>query len=221
LYSTKTKFLAELVGTFGLVIAAAGSIVYAGRPDSFLGMEFIAFVHFVGIGAMVYVFAKTSMAHFNPAVTVCLWISGFTAKKDVPVYLVAQLIGAVLGSLFVKYVIGDYADLGRNYPNYEYSIPVIFGVEVFVTVLLMIVVLVVVSKKGYEISGLVIGGIIALDIFFLASVSGASMNPIRSFAPALVSGFFDDLWLYFTAPLVGSVIVGFVYRKLKSKPTKG
>ncbi len=217
MYSTKSKFLAELVGTFGLVIAATGSIVYAGRPDSFLGMEFIAFVHFVGIGAMVYVFAKTSMAHFNPAVTVCLWISGFTAKKDVPVYLVAQLIGAVLGSLFVKYVIGDYADLGRNYPNYEYSIPVIFGVEVFVTVLLMIVVLVIVSKHGYELSGFAIGGIIALDIFFLASVSGASMNPIRSFAPALVTGFFDDLWLYFAAPLVGSVIVGFVYRKLKSR----
>jgi len=217
LYSTKSKFLAELVGTFGLVIAATGSIVYAGRPDSFLGMEFIAFVHFVGIGAMVYVFAKTSMAHFNPAVTICLLISGFTAKKDVPVYLVAQLIGAVLGSLFVKYVIGDYADLGRNYPNYEYSIPVIFGVEVFVTVLLMIVVLVIVSKHGYELSGFAIGGIIALDIFFLASVSGASMNPIRSFAPALVTGFMDDLWLYFTAPLVGSVIVGFVYRKLKSR----
>ena len=215
MYSTKSKFLAELVGTFGLVLAATGSIVYAGRPDSFLGMEFIAFVHFVGIGAMVYVFAKTSMAHFNPAVTVCLWISGFTTKKDVPVYLVAQLIGAVLGSLFVKYVIGDYADLGRNYPNYEYSIPVIFGVEIFVTVLLMIVVLVIVSKHGYELSGFAIGGIIALDIFFLASVSGASMNPIRSFAPALVSGFMDDLWLYFTAPFVGAVIVGFVYRKLK------
>ncbi|GFN40537.1 MAG: major intrinsic protein [Marine Group I thaumarchaeote] len=217
MYSTKSKFLAELVGTFGLVIAATGSIVYDERLDGSLGMVFIVVVHFVGIGLLVYAFTKVSMAHFNPAVTVCLWISGFTAKKDVPVYLVAQLIGAVLGSLFVKYVIGDFADLGRNYPNYEYSIPVIFGVEVFVTVLLMIVILVVVSRNGYKISGIAVGGIIALDIFFLASVSGASMNPIRSFAPALVTGFFDDLWLYFAAPFVGSVIVGFVYRKLKSR----
>jgi len=216
LYSIKSKFIAELVGTFGLVLAATGSIVYDGRMDGTLGPVFIAVVHLIGIAIVVYVFAKVSMSHFNPAVTLCLLISKFTLKKDVPAYLIAQLIGAILGSLFVKYVIGDFANLGRNFPNTDFSFPVIFGVEIIATVFLMVVVLIIVSKKSFKLSGIVIGGIIALDIFFLGPISGASMNPIRSFAPALVSGVLDDLWLYWTAPFVGALIVGLVYlKKLK------
>jgi len=215
-YSIKSKFIAELFGTFGLVLAATGSIVYDGRMDGTLGPVFIAVVHLIGIAIVVYVFAKVSMSHFNPAVTLCLLISKFTPKKDVPAYLIAQLIGAVLGSLFVKYVIGDFANLGRNFPSPDFSFPVIFGVEIIATVFLMVVVLIVVSKKSLKLSGVLIGGIIALDIFFLGPISGASMNPIRSFAPALVSGILDDLWLYWIAPFVGALIVGFVYlKKLK------
>jgi len=215
-YSIKSKFIAELVGTFGLVLAATGSIVYDGRMDGTLGPVFIAIVHLIGIAIVVYVFAKVSMSHFNPAVTLCLLISKFTPKKDVPAYLIAQLIGAVLGSLFVKYIIGDFANLGRNFPSPDFSFPVIYGVEIIATVFLMVVVLIVLSKKSFKLSGIVIGGIIALDIFFLGPISGASMNPIRSFAPALVSGVLDDLWLYWTAPFVGALIVGLVYlKKLK------
>lgn len=214
MYSIKSKFIAELIGTFGLVVAATGSIVYDGRIDGSLGPVFIAVAHFIGIAIVVYAFAKVSMAHFNPAVTICLLISRITPKKEVPFYLVSQLIGAILGSLFVKYVIGDFAKLGRNFPNNEFSFPVIFGVEVIATVFLLIVVILVVSKKSLKLSGVAIGGIIALDIFFLGPISGASMNPIRSFAPAILSGVLDDLWLYFTAPVVGSLLVAFVYRKL-------
>jgi len=214
MYSIKSKFFAELVGTFGLVVAATGSFVYDGRMDGSLGPVFIAIAHFVGIGIVVYAFAKVSMAHFNPVITICLLISRFTPKKEVPFYLIAQLIGAILGSLFVKYVIGDFAKLGRNFPNNDYSFPVIFGVEIIATVFLLMVVLVIVGKKSLRISGVAVGGIIALDVFFLGPISGASMNPIRSFAPAILSGVLDDLWLYWTAPFVGSLIVAFVYRKL-------
>ena len=207
-------FIAELIGTFGLVVSATGSIVYDGRQGETLGPIFIAVIHFVGIAIVIYAFGKYSMAHFNPAVTVGFLLAGYVKPKALPIYFGAQIIGAVLGSLFVKYVFGDYSQLGLNYPNYEFSLSVIFGVEIIATVFVMgIILLVVHFKKLNKIPGAAISGIIALDVFYLGPISGASMNPIRSFAPALITGIFDDLWIYWTAPFVAVMIVGLIYRK--------
>jgi glycerol uptake facilitator-like aquaporin len=139
-------------------------------------------------------------------------------KNLLPVYFAAEIIGAFLGSVFVKYVMGAEANLGANAPDYHFPLPLIFGVEVLTTALLMAVILVVVHTKGLRgFSGIAIGGIIGLDIFFLSFISGASMNPARSLAPALVSGYLNDLWLYWTATFVGSGVVGFIYRKKFTK----
>ena len=129
-------------------------------------------------------------------------------------YVVAEVTGALLASLFVKYAIGNEASLGVNSPNYAYPLPLIFGVEVLASALLMAVILIVVFTKGLRgFSGLVIGGIVGLDIFFLAFISGASMNPARSLAPALVSGVIGNLWLYWTATFIGTSIVATMFRK--------
>ena len=97
-------------------------------------------------------------------------------------YIFAEITGALLASLFVKYAIGNEAFLGANSPNYAYPLPLKFGVEVLASALLMAVILIVVFTRGLRgFSGLVIGGIVGLDIFFFAFVSGASMNPARSF----------------------------------------
>jgi len=212
-------FIAELVGTFGLVIAATVSVVYDGRFGQILGPIGNAVVHFIGISIMIFVFGKYSMAHLNPAVTIGFFISGYIDAKKIPLYFVAQTIGAILGSLFVKQVVGNYANLGLNFPNYQYSIPLFYGIEILATVFLMGGILIVVSKKKLPMAiiSTVISAIIALDVFFLSPISGASMNPIRSVAPALVSGILDDLWLYLTAPFIGSIIVALIYRNKFSK----
>jgi aquaporin Z len=120
-------------------------------------------------------------------------------------YIPAEITEALLANLFVKYAIGDEAFLGANYPNYSYPLPSIFGVEMLASALLMAVILVVVYTKGLRVfGGIVFGTMVVLDIFFLAFVSWASMNPARSLAPALVSGVIGNLWLYWTATFVGT-----------------
>lgn len=129
-------------------------------------------------------------------------------------YFIAEITGALLASVFVKYVIGTQAYLGTNAPKYSYPIPLIFAVEVLSSALLMTVILVVVHKKGLSgLGGLAIGGMVGLNIFFLAFISGASMNPARSLAPALLSGVLGNLWLYWTATFIGTSSVAFAFKK--------
>ena len=217
--SNSVIFLAELAGTFGLVAAATGSIVYNGMMGNTLGIDFISAIHFIGLWAMIFLFGRYSMAHFNPAVTVAYFVAKYISTKQIPFYVTAQAIGAFLGSLFVKYVFGDFASLGTNTPNYEYPIVLFFGIEVLATVFLMGSILIAVNIKGLHtiFISAIIAGTVALDVFFFSSVSGASMNPIRSLAPAIFSGVMSDLWLYWSATFVGSTIVAFIYRNKFSK----
>ena len=216
--SNQKKFFAELIGTFVIVVLATGSVVLDATYVGTFGLWFVALAPAVAVALMVYAFGKVSMAHFNPAVTVGYLVTKHMPKNLLPVYFAAEIIGAFLGSIFVKFVIGTEANLGANAPDYHFPISLIFGVEILTTALLMAVILVVVHTKGLRgFSGIAIGGIIGLDIFFLSFISGASMNPARSLAPALFSGFVNDLWLYWTATFVGSGIVGFIYRKKFAK----
>lgn len=214
-YSNLHIFIVELVGTFILVIFATGSIVYDIKVfDNELGIAFAAVAPFVALLIGVYSFRKISLAHFNPAVTIGYYITGHISKIQIIYYFAAELIGAILGSLFVLTFIGDFADLGANAPNYFYSIFVIFSVEVLASAMLMGVIFYVVYTKGLRgFSGVAIGGIVGLDILFLATISGASMNPARALAPALLSDNFEHLWLYLSAPFVGTAIAAFIFRK--------
>lgn len=184
------------------------------KLGNMLGVPFIAFAPFVGVAVGVYLFGKISMAHFNPAVSIGYLITRHLKIQLLAYYLSAEIIGALLGSLFVKYVIGTEANLGANAPNYNFPLPVIFGVEVFASALLMAVILAVVYTKGLKgFSGIAIGAIVGLDIFFFSYISGASMNPARSLAPALLSGFVGDLWLYWSATFVGTSTVALLLRE--------
>ncbi len=139
------------------------------------------------------------MAHFNPAVTVGYIITGHIRLNQILYYFAAEIIGA---------------HLGINSFNYVYPISLVFGTEVLASALLMAVILAVVYTKGLRgFSGIAIGGIVVLDIVLFSSISGASMNPARSLAPALVSGMVNDLWLYWSATFAGTMIVAFALRK--------
>ena len=214
LSTNQKRFIAELIGTFIVVVLATGSVVINAKLNGILGLPFIAFAPFVGVAIGVYLFGKISMAHFNPAVSVGFLITKHITKKLLVLYLLAEIVGAFLASLFVSIVIGNEANLGANAPNYSYPLPLIFGIEVLASALLMAVILTVVYTKGLKgFGGIAIGGIVGLDILFLAFISGASMNPARSLAPALLSGVWTDLWLYWTATFVGTSMIALICRK--------
>jgi aquaporin Z len=146
-------------------------------------------------------------------VTVGYYITGHITKLQAVYYFAAEIIGAILGSIFVLQFIGDDANLGANAPNYDFSIFLIFPVEVLASTMLMGVIFYVVYTKGLKgFSGVAIGGIVGLDILFLAFISGASMNPFRALAPALLSGSVSDLWIYLSAPFIGTAIAAFLFR---------
>lgn len=206
--------MAELVGTFVVVLLATSSVVIDARLGGALGLPFIALAPFAGVAAMVYAFGKVSMAHFNPAVTIGFLVSGHIKKSQLPVYLGAEIPGALLASLVVLLFIGSDANLGANSPDYSFPLPLIFSIEILVTAFLMAVIFAVVYTKGLRgWSGIAIGGTVGLDIFFFSFISGASMNPARSLAPALLSGAVTNLWLYWTATFAGSTAVALMCRK--------
>ena len=214
LSTNQKRFIAEVIGTFIVVVLATGSVVIDAKLNGILGLPFIAFAPVVGVAIGVYLFGKISMAHFNPAVSVGFLITKHITGKLFALYLLAEIVGAFLASLFVSIVIGREANLGANAPNYSYPLPLIFGIEVLASALLMAVIFTVVYTKGLKgFGGIVIGGIVGLDILFLAVISGASMNPARSLAPAVLSGVWTNLWLYWTATFVGTSVIALIYKK--------
>ena len=216
--SNKIIFIAELIGTFGLVVGATGSIVYDGMLGGIYGIGFSAAGHFVALAIVVYAFGKYSMAHFNPAVTIAFFITKHVKGRQLPYYFAAQAIGAFMGSIFVLLVMGDYANLGTNYPSPTSTVEANVSYEILTSIFLMGVIYIVVHfKKLGKLTGVAIGGIIALDVLFFGLVSGASMNPIRSLAPAVISGVTGDLWLYLTTPFIGTIIVAAIYKVLSGR----
>jgi aquaporin Z len=181
-----------------------------------LGLPFIAIAPAIAVAIGVYLFGKISMAHFNPAVTVAFLITKHLERKKglLLIYLLAEIIGGILASIFIYFILGNEINLGANAPNYiDFPIYVIIGIEIFASALLMLVVLIVVYTKGLKrFGGIAIGATVGLDIFLFGLISGASMNPARSLAPAIVSGYYIDLWLYLTAPFIGTTIVGLLLR---------
>jgi aquaporin Z len=211
----KQIFFAELIGTFTVIVFATGSVVLDAKLNGALGLPFMAIAPAIAVAIAVYLFGKTSMAHFNPAVTVGFLITKhLVRKKLLMIYLLAEIIGGILASFFIYYIFGNQVHLGTNAPNYtDFPIYVIVGIEIFASALLMLVILIVVYTKGLKkFSGIAIGGIVGLDIFLFGLISGASMNPARSLAPAIVSGYYVDLWLYLTAPFIGTSIVALLLR---------
>jgi aquaporin Z len=214
IFDNLKKFISEVIGTFIVVVLATGSVVTDAKLNGALGISFIAFAPFAGVVICVYLFGKISMAHFNPAVTLGFLIAKHITKRLAVLYIAAEIIGALLGSLFVRYAIGSDPLLGANSPNYAYPLPLIFGVEVLASALLMALFLLVVHKKCLRgFGGIVIGVMVGLDIIFLAFISGASMNPAHSLALAIVSAVLANLWLYWTATFAGTSIIDIAFRK--------
>jgi aquaporin Z len=209
-------FFAELIGTFTIIVFATGSVVLDAKLNGVLGLPFIAIAPAIAVALGIYLFGKISMAHFNPAVTVAFLITKHLERKKelLLIYLFAEILGALLASIFIYFILGNEMNLGANVPNYiNFPFYVIVGIEILASALLMLVVLIVIYTKGLKkFGGIAIGAIVGLDSFLFGLISGASMNPARSVAPAIVSGYYVDLWLYLTAPFIGTSIVALLLR---------
>jgi len=198
-------------------VAATAPIVIDAQTRS-LGLLVVAFSPAIAVTILVYVFAKTSGAQFNPAVSLGLLINRTITLKEFSFYFAVQITGAILASVVVLYAIGSGGYLGANFPNVNAGLIEIFLVEIFLTFLLMSVILASVYTKGLKgFGGVAIGLIIGLDILFGSNISGASMNPARALAPALVSGHLVDLWLYWTATFIGTTISALSFKVFQAK----
>jgi aquaporin NIP len=198
--------LAEAIGTFSLVFAGTGAIIVNDVSQGAVTHPGIALTFGLVVMAMIYALGDVSGAHINPAVTIAFWAAGRFEGRGVPRYLAAQLGGAMLASGLLKLLFLDHAGLGATLPAGAWWQSFIF--EVLLTFMLMFVILNVstgAQEKGIM-AGAAIGGVVAFEAMFAGPICGASMNPARSFAPAVVGGNLQHLWLYLTAPVIGALL---------------
>src|SRR6478752_971649 len=198
-------WLAEAIGTFALVFAGTGAIVIDEASGGKVTHVGIGLTFGLVVMAMIYAVGDTSGAHLNPAVTFGFWLSRRLPGGSVLPYVASQLLGAFVASGLLWVMFND-STLGATHPNG--SAWQSFALETVLTAILMFVILSVASgpKEKGMLAGVAIGGVIAFEALFAGPISGASMNPACSLAPAVLSGGISDLWIYSVAPVAGAVI---------------
>jgi aquaporin NIP len=200
------KLVAELLGTFCLVFAGTGAIVIdtvSGGAVSHVG---VALTFGLIVLAMIYTIGDISGAHINPAVTIGFFAARRLEARTVVPYLVSQCAGAFAASVALRFLFPQSATLGATLP--AGSAVQSFVLEMILTALLMFVILSVSTgarEKGIT-AGIAVGAVIALEALFAGPICGASMNPARSLAPALVSGNTTMVWIYLVAPVIGALL---------------
>jgi aquaporin Z len=204
--ASRKKLLAEVLGTFTLVFAGTGAIVINDLSGGAITHVGIAMTFGLVVMAMIQTFGDVSGAHLNPAVTAAFALAGRFSWRQVPFYLAAQLIGALAASAVLKALFPAHAALGATLPSGAVSQS--FWLEVILTAILMLTILSVsvgAREKGIT-AALAIGAVVGLEALFAGPICGASMNPARSLAPALISGHLEHLWIYVVAPCLGAFV---------------
>lgn len=199
-------FVAEMIGTFALVFAGTGAIVIDEVHRGSVTHVGVALTFGLVVMAMIYAVGETSGAHLNPAVTLGFWLSRRFPGKSVGPYVLAQAAGAFAATALLRVMFPQNQGLGATAP----AGPAMqsFLMEAVLTAMLMFVILCVSSgsKETGVMAGIAVGGVIVFEALFAGPVSGASMNPMRSLAPAVVSGRLEHVWLYLAAPLLGAAV---------------
>lgn len=211
------KYLSEFIGTFILVFAGTGVVVVDQQTGGAVTLTGIAACWGMIIVATVYAFGDISGNHINPAVTIAMALDKRFTWKEVPAYLLAQLLGACGASILLHLLFPDNTTLGLTQPSG--SVLQSFIMELVMTFILLLVILRVstgAKEKGIT-AGIVIGATVAFLVLFGGPISGTSLNPTRSIAPAIVSGNLNALWIYLTAPVAGALLAVLVHRGLHTK----
>lgn len=217
------KCLAEMIGTFALIFVGAGAIMLNSLSPGTHSLLAIALAHGLTIAVMVSATGHISGGQLNPAVTMGALVG---RKISLPLglaYMLAQLLGAVLAAFLLMQFfhpdIVEKAKLGTPMPNPQlFSAKAAFGLEAILTFFLVFVVFGTgIDPKGPKIGGLAIGLTVTLDILIGGPLSGAAMNPARTFGPALAGGFWTHHWVYWAGPMLGGAAAGLLYDRVISK----
>lgn len=206
-----SPYLAEFVATFTLVFAGCGAVVIDTVTRGQVTHVGIAISFGLAIAVMIYATGHISGAHINPAVTLAFAFTRHFPFWRVPLYWLAQVLGAIGAALLLRALFGNVAHLGTTLPSGSDGQS--FVLEIVLTAFLMFVIMAVATddRAVGQAAALAIGGTILLDAMFGGPISGASMNPARSFGPALVSGTWSHLWVYILGPAVGALLGAFLY----------
>ncbi|CAI8316224.1 MAG: Aquaporin Z [Flavobacteriaceae bacterium] len=211
------RLISEIIATFALVFCGTGAMVindFTGGSVTHVG---VAITFGLIVMGMIYAFGDISGAHMNPAVTIGFAYAKKFPWKEVPGYVLAQLIGAFLASGILFYLFPESETLGATLPGL--SAMKVFIFEIILTFFLMVVIINVStgSKEIGVVAGIAIGSIVLLEAMFAGPITGASMNPARSIAPAVVSGNLADLWIYIFAPIIGCLLAVVSCKLVKSE----
>jgi aquaporin NIP len=208
--------VAEAIGTFALVFAGAGAVMVDAKTHA-LGHVGVAITFGLVIMAMIYAVGHISGAHFNAAVTFAFALTRHFPWRRAAGYWLAQFVGAVSAAALLRGSLGDIANVGATLPSGSQGQSFLW--ELVMTFFLMFVILAVATdtRAVGEAAAIAIGGTIGLDAMFGGPISGASMNPMRSIGPALVSGDLHALWLYIAAPLIGAALGGLAYQFVRGE----
>jgi aquaporin NIP len=211
------KYCAEMIGTFCLVFAGTGAIIINETSGGAITHAGIALSFGLIVLAMIYTFGDISGAHFNPAVTLGFWAARRLPGRELLPYLASQCSGALLASALLRFLFPQSQSLGATLPAGAESQS--FILEIVLTFMLMLTILNVstgAKEKGIT-AGIAVGSMIGLEAMFAGPISGASMNPARSLAPAVISGHFDHLWIYLAAPPLGAAAAVLACRCVREK----
>ena len=211
------KYLSEIIGTFALVFCGTGAIIIDQQTNGAVSHVGVAITFGFIVMAMIYSLGDISGAHFNPAVTLAFAIAKKFAWKEVIPYMASQMVGAFSASLILKLLFPGSILLGATLPagNTLQS----FILEIILTFILMMVILNVAkgSKEQGMFAGLAIGSTVLLEAMFAGPICGASMNPARSLAPAIVSWHLQHLWVYIVAPVFGAIMAVYTWSYLTNQ----
>ncbi len=211
------ELLAEFIGTFVLIFAGTGAVMVDQLSNGAVTHLGISIVFGAVVTALIYSLGHISGAHFNPAVTLAFWSSGFFRRNLVLPYILAQVLGAISASVLLRICLGSVGNLGATIPRNGDWIQSL----VLETVLTFILMLVIFGsgldrRSHIGFAGISIGLTVMLEAACMGPITGASMNPARSLAPALVSGNLQHQWLYWVAPILGAQLAVIVYRQLSN-----
>ncbi len=211
------NYVAELIGTFALVFCGTGAIIINQQTGGTITHVGIAITFGLIVMSMIYGLGGISGAHLNPAVSIAFAIAGRFPVKELLPYTLSQTAGAFLASFTLRYLFPANDKLGATLPAGSQMQS--FILELILTFFLMLVIINVAhgSKEQGMFAGLAIGAVVALEAMFAGPICGASMNPARSLAPAIVSGHTEALWVYLVAPIAGAIIAIPIWRFLTHK----
>jgi len=200
------KYIAELIGTFALVFCGTGAIIIDGLSGGALGNIGIAITFGLIVMAMIAAVGEKSGAHINPAVTIAFWVAKRFESNQVIPYILAQTIGAFIASVLLRFLFPHSPTMGETLPAGPWVQT--FIMEIILTFFLMFVIINVAtgSKEQGIIASVAIGATVLLEALFAGPITGASMNPIRSIAPAIVNMNLEHLWMYVVAPVIGAIL---------------